>query len=342
MPKHRTASDTAVILALKKAGLSHNAITAQTGWSNRTIKKVVADAKKLPAGTIPGRKPGTGLNNRKATPALKAILARAININPKATAKSIRASNPRLFGLTVRTIQRVLHVEMGLSSRRCAKKPFLNIRMKEKRLAFARAHQHWTVDDWKMVMFSDESHFFLWKGNRFQRCRRPRGSDRFADRYTQKTVKFPPKIMFWACFSYKGRGGIYPLPPRTMMNAPMYQKILKEHLLPFMRRHQMTMFLQDGAPPHRAKSTTAFLANCRFDIIKWPGNSPDLNPIENCWSWMKMQLKEIHTANLTDLLQEVKLLWVTATPVEYLRTLIDSMPRRMEAVIAKNGGMTKY
>jgi hypothetical protein len=36
--------------------------------------------------------------------------------------------------------------------------------------------------------------------------------------------------------------------------------------------------------------------------MDWPGNSPDLNPIKNCWSFMKAKLKEDydHLAFLAD------------------------------------------
>ena len=80
-------------------------------------------------------------------------------------------------------------------------KPFLTQQMRDKRVAFAMAYRHWTVDDWKLVMFSDESHFELKAGSRQQRCRRPQGSDRFAPQFTKKTVKHPPKIMAWGSFS---------------------------------------------------------------------------------------------------------------------------------------------
>jgi transposase len=31
-------------------------------------------------------------------------------------------------------------------------------------------------------------------------------------------------------------------------------------------------------------------------MIDWPGNSPDLNPVENAWSWMKKQLSNTNKA----------------------------------------------
>jgi transposase len=102
------------------------------------------------------------------------------------------------------------------------------------------------------------------------------------------------------------------------------------------------MFLQDGAPCHRARATTAFLGDQPLGVVKWPGNSPDLNPIENVWDWMKTKLKNEPTPNLSVLMQKIKMLWCLKTPVEYLRNLVKSMPARMEAVIAAGGHNTKY
>ncbi len=85
-----------------------------------------------------------------------------------------------------------------------ADKPLLTERMKNDRLKFARRYAHWGVEEWKHVMFSDESHFELRMGNQGWRCRRSKGSDRFDPKFTRKRVKHPPKIMAWACFSWRG------------------------------------------------------------------------------------------------------------------------------------------
>ena len=40
------------------------------------------------------------------------------------------------------------------------------------------------------------------------------------------------------------------------------------------------------------KTSIFFLQNQRIELIVWPGNSPDLNPIENIWAIIKMKLRE--------------------------------------------------
>ena len=76
--------------------------------------------------------------------------------------------------------------------------------------------------------------------------------------------------------------------------------------------------------------------------MDWPGNSPDLNPIENLWNWMKDRLQELRVSSVAVLMEEIKKLWVQATPVELLQNLLDSMPKRIQMVMDAKGDMTKY
>jgi len=50
---------------------------------------------------------------------------------------------------------------MGYKSRRPSQVPLSSTTNRKKRLQFARAHQNWTVEDWKNVAWSDESQFLL-------------------------------------------------------------------------------------------------------------------------------------------------------------------------------------
>ena len=116
----------------------------------------------------------------------------------------------------------------------------------------------------------------------------------------------------------------------------------ENHLLPFMTNFRATHFLQDGAPCHKTKVVTALLKDCPFEVIDWPGNSPDLNPIENCWNLMKDKLKEKNTISVPLLTEEIKKLWCIDMSNEYLCNLSDSMPRRIKIVIKNKGEMSKY
>ncbi len=64
-------------------------------------------------------------------------------------------------------------------------------------------------------------------------------------------------------------------------------------------------FLQDSARCHKAKKIMKFLEEQPFQIIKWPGNSPDLNPRENMWNFAKDKLKNRDTSSVPKLKAEI-------------------------------------
>ncbi|GFS81274.1 HTH_Tnp_Tc3_2 domain-containing protein [Trichonephila clavipes] len=56
-----------------------------------------------------------------------------------------------------RTVQRSLHRMVKVGSRRPKREPLLNARHRVARLAWAREHRDWSEEDWKRVVWSDES-----------------------------------------------------------------------------------------------------------------------------------------------------------------------------------------
>jgi hypothetical protein len=153
-----------------------------------------------------------------------------LHSNSTLTAKKLKQLIPELADVKVRTIQNICKAKLGLPSRKMVKKPLLTDSMKLQRLEFARQYGKRGVEEWKKVMFSDESHFELRFGSRSWRCRRPVGLDRHTMRFTMKTVKHPPKVMVWGCFRCKGCGGLEFLIQGEMMNGVRYRQLLDEKL----------------------------------------------------------------------------------------------------------------
>src|SRR5271155_4385015 len=107
--------------------------------------------------------------------------------------------------------------------------------------------------------------------------RRP-GEQHLSD-CTVRTVKHPTSVMVWSCNSNKGTGRLYVV--QGMMKQDQYKSVLQDRLIPQLREWfpdgEAVTFMQDGAPCHTAKSVTAFLASENIPLLKWPGNSPDMN-----------------------------------------------------------------
>ena len=76
--------------------------------------------------------------------------------------------------------------------------------------------------------------------------------------------------------------------------------------------------------------------------LDWPGNSPDLNPIENLWSKMKDLVAEKQPSSGKALTETIKEVWVKKISREYCMSLIAGMPRRLEAIVKVQGGHKKY
>jgi transposase len=79
------------------------------------------------------------------------------------------------------------------------------------------------------------------------------------------------------------------------------------------------------------------LAEQPFEVIDWPGNSPVLNPIENCWNQMKNMLKKKDISSVPKMTTAIRELWTMELIKDYLKKLSDNIPARLQMVIAAKG-----
>lgn len=190
-------------------------------------------------------------------------------------------------------------------------------------------------------MWSDKSTFQLVRGAS-KVVRRPSTVSRYDPQYTVKTIKHPDSVMIWGCFSgEKGRGGLYFLPKNVTMKGANYIDVLRGHMLPFYQIHSCELFMHDGAPAHRSRAVKTFLNQQNIEVLDWPGNSPDLNPIENAWNKMKNDLAKSRPTSIVTLKETLKKMWLTMD-LSYFENLATSMPKRIQQVLKTRGNMTKY
>jgi len=243
------------------------------------------------------------------------------------------------------TVSRALHAA-GLGSGEKVDKPHLQEKNIRGRLLFAKKYKDWTMDDWKRVIWSDES-----KINRFGSDGRcwywKRDNESVQPHHINQTVKHGGgSIMIWGCMTWHGPGYMCKLD--GTVNQELYLTILQDELLKTIEYYEMeasqVIFQQDNAKCHTARRVREWLEEQRFSCITdWPAQSPDLCPIEHLWAHVKRRLNQSESPakGMNELWERIQAEW-EKIPVDTCQKLIESMPSRIYAVIKAKGRWTKY
>ena len=145
-------------------------------------------------------------------------------------------------------------------------------------------------------------------------------------------------------FFLVGPGTLVPI--RGTLNAKTYCTILDDHVLPMLWQFYSVdpcCFQDDNATSHVARSTMAWYDDNGVQRFDWPAQSSDLNLIEHLWDELERRLKGCPSrpksvCELTCLLQAE---WKKIS-IAVIQRLVESMPRRVAAVIAARGASTNY
>ena len=133
--------------------------------------------------------------------------------------------------------------------------PLLKPHHRRARLEFAERHAEWTLEDWKRVIWSDETKInhlgsdgrkYVWKDR----------DEGLSDRLVEGTVKFGGgNLMLWGCMAWDGVG--YATRIEGKMDANLYVSIMEDELQQTLELWGKTtddvVFQQDNDPKHQQK-----------------------------------------------------------------------------------------
>ncbi|UYV65504.1 hypothetical protein LAZ67_3004540 [Cordylochernes scorpioides] len=187
------------------------------------------------------------------------------------------------------------------------------------------------MTEWHRVVFSDESRFCLSSDSRRVRVWRRRGERSNPAAIVERPTVRQRGIMVWGAIAYDSRSPLLRI--QGTMTAQRYvDDVLRPVTLPYLQGVPNALYQQDNARPHTARISQQALQDVQ--MLPWPPYSPDLSPIEHVWDIIGRRLHALPQPRSEDeLWQMVEREW-RAIPQDAIRTLIDSLPRRVAACIA--------
>jgi len=159
----------------------------------------------------------------------------------------------------------------------------------EKRKAWA---EDMTADDWRGVVFSDESKFNLFGSDGKQYCQ-GRPGEELEERNVKKMMKHGGgSIMVWECITEFGPGCLHCI--KGIMTGPVYAGILEEDLLGTLCDKNLDVadivLQQDNDLKHKSKFVAKWLKRNGVKTLHWAPFSPNMNIIENAWDQLDSKI----------------------------------------------------
>jgi transposase len=308
------------------------------------------------------------------TPRTKALITDMCkdkwNASPRLIAKKLNFSNEfiaRGMSIGATTVRRfVKSTDWGKVAYKARSAPMLSEKNIRDRLAFSSkimlegycADSADGIRKLDHLMFTDESYIELYPKPNAQNTR-----IRTATRGLREPFGVPKhglKILVAGGLCAGGLSELYVSPANYTVTGQNYrQDILPVYIRACSRTSdsvaidEKTLFeepaaavlMQDGAPAHTARATLA-LASQAFETLWskgiWPGNSPDLNPIEHVWGRLQESVFiEPRPRNREELIARVHWSWKSIN-LELTKSLVYSFKGRIEQCFERQGRSTNY
>ena len=239
-----------------------------------------------------------------------------------------------------RTLRRRLR-RNGLRPRTTRQGMEVSLRNRDKRVKYAQDHLHWTESDWGRVVFTDECKLFPKRTVTSVSWTNPQNPGPIP--LEENLERFGVNV--WGFCRYDGTVGLVRF--EGTMDQDKYLEILEDNIeeamAPMRGRRGQLIFMHDNASFHTANSVRNWLAQNVNNILAFPPQSPDLSPIENIWSVIQNELW-----NRREQIRGPNDVWAFSREIVrnltlvYIRSLYESLPRRLASVIRNRGNRYRH
>jgi transposase len=346
--KYTTPETCRTVRNLAANGVIQPVIAAFVGCSERTVRNILAryEERGHDENAIKSGAPW------KLTEYSLRYLARDLNAHPRQTLGEITETinnglRPHHMSVSAKTMQRSIHRDLGMACRCAHKKPFITETHIAVQKLWADVVREWSMEQWKKIIWTDEMSFEVGKDARITRVWRPPGCE-YDQKYLVPTFKSGrTSLMVWGAMAHGIRGPLIKMPKgrRTAKDyiAVVLGGALEKFYLAVKAVRGAAYIVEDGAPVHTAKLSQKWREAHAIKTFPHPACSPDLNPIEHIWSHLKDHVNNrvVRPKNVLEV--EVALFeeW-EKVDMDFINSLVESMPCRVEAVLKAHGNSTRY
>ena len=343
MVRHMTKEERLRAVGMAEAGRSCKAIARYFGRAPKTIRELLAKWRRTGA-VIHGNCGRIRRQTSRRADRRLVRLARGNRTLPASLLRLIWEEKGHLGQLlSSQTIRKRLR-ESGLRSRRMRKRMRLSPAHVASRERWAMQRAHWRMQQWRRVVFTDESRFHLFKSDGRVRVWRGPG-EQFLPDCVQIHESQSVSIHVWAGIALNGRTELVVLDRNV--TGETYAQLLQDHFIPFADAKfggvQHCILQDDNATPHRAASVQRLKEEVGIRTLRWPSRSPDMNPIEHIWDIMKRKMNNNNhpPQNVRELREAILEAW-QQLPQAMLNRLVLGLPRRVTALLRARGLYTRY